>query len=85
MSYMWPKRTTRRKWQKRNAIQAPCKESSGISGTHHPCPAIRRVHNNVDVDAELQILEELARWHESSAKCNMMFDAAAMAVEGNTE
>ncbi len=37
------------------------------------------IPDDIDVDAELDILAELARWHESSAQCNMMFDAAAMA------
>ncbi len=37
------------------------------------------IPDDIDVDAELEILAELARWHESSAQCNMMFDAAATA------
>ena len=39
------------------------------------------IPDDIDVDAELQILKELARWHEYSAQCNMIFDAAVKAVE----
>ena len=43
------------------------------------------IPDDIDVDAELEILAELAHWHESSAQCNMMFDAAAMAAERSKE
>lgn len=43
------------------------------------------IPDDIDVDVELEILAELARWHEYSAKCNMMFDAAAIAAERKEE